>query len=164
MWVQMEIIWSFRSISRCEREKLVLTHHFIKSVSEPGLFTQTTWQTPPPVFSRRTKSGDFMKPCLLCVHRKLSPRVHASFLSPHKRCTHSYYSLSGSYFKHALAWAKSWSECEDEYLRFIYIGVGYVYASFTSYRLHCHQRRKTWLTYPVMEKSQWFGQKPSACE
>ena len=121
-------------------------------------FTQTTWQTPPPVFSRRTKSGDVKKPCLLCVHRKLSPGVHASFLSPHNKCTHSYYSLSRSYLKYALAWAKSYAECEEEYLRFIYTGVGHVYAPFMSYRLHCHQRSKTWLTRPVMEKSQWFGQ------
>ena len=40
-------------------------------------------------------------------------------------------------------------EREYEYLRAIYDGIGHVYAPFTSYRLHYHQKLTARFTYPV---------------
>ncbi len=110
--------------------------------------TYATIRAPPPALSRRTKSGDVKKPCLHCVHWKLSPGVHASFLTLHHRYAHSYYSLSGSYLKHDLAWAKSRAECEEECLRFVYTRGGFVYAPFTSHRLYFHQTLGARFTHP----------------
>ncbi len=48
-----------------------------------------------------------------------------------------------------MVWSVTLVEPEHEYLRAIYDGIGHIYAPFTSYRLHYHQKLTARFTHPV---------------
>src|SRR6516164_7269420 len=70
----------------------------------------------------------------------------------------STFALRGKLFQHlsrvlltklARCCTRSSREGADEYLRTVYTEGGHVYAPFTSYRLHFHQKLRVWFTHLV---------------